>query len=54
MVNHSMGEEGRVPNVANMRELCATLDTTVSPRPKRFSILTNSNGILISNLMLGF
>ena len=50
LVNNSMCEERRVPNVANMRELCATLDTTVSSRPKRFSILTNSNLILISNL----
>ena len=40
---NSMGEERRVPNVANMRELCTTLDTTVCSRPKRFSILTNSN-----------
>ena len=50
LVNNSMCEERRVPNVANMRELCSTLDTTVSSRPKRFSILTNSNLILISNL----
>ena len=42
LANNSMCEERRVPNVANMRELCATLDTTVSSRPKRFSILTNS------------
>ena len=48
--HNSMGKERRVPNVANVRELCATLDTTVSSRPKRFSILTNSNLILISNL----
>ena len=56
-----MGEERRVPNVANMRELCSTLDTSVSSRPKRFSILTvdkfkfNFNfKSLLAHLICGF